>query len=345
MPSSATHPLAAALTGPGLTALDAAADEGGFSGVISVEAAGFDPVTRCYGFAHRGHQIPVSPSHQFALASISKAFTALAVLRLVEDGALRLADPARDLLGSDLPLVDDAVTVEHLLGHTSGVGDYLDEDEWDPDGYVLQRPVQDYTGAEAFLPDLSGHPQRSAPGMQFRYNNAGYLILAVLAERVSGLGFHELVQREVLDRAGLTQTAYLRSDALPPAAATGYLAAEGDRTNVLHLPVRGGGDGGAYATAGDLHRFWLALTAGEIVRPETVALMTRPRHKVPEEGLRYGLGFWLRERGPGLVLEGCDAGVSARTTHDPTRGLSVTVLGNTTMGAWPVIAELDRALG
>ena len=152
--------------------------------------------------------------------------------------------------------------------------------------------------------------------------------------------FHDLVAREVCDRAGLTDTAFLRSDDLPADTALGYLFDEGNRTNVLHLPVRGNGDGGIYTTADDLHRFWQAFTAGRIVAPATVAEMVRPRHDVPAEGLRCGMGFCLHATGPSLVLEGYDAGVSFRSAHDPQTRTTVSVFGNSSEGAWRVIAAL-----
>jgi CubicO group peptidase (beta-lactamase class C family) len=249
-------------------------------------------------------------------------------------------DRVRPLLGDDLPLIDDAVSVEQLLAHTSGIGDYLDEDgEGEIDDYVLPVPVHTLAETSGFLPVLDGHPQACPPGDHFAYNNAGFVVLALVAERASGRGYHELVTAEVCERAGLVATGFLRSDELPGDAAPGYLDAEGDRTNVLHLPVRGNGDGGIWSTADDLHRFWLALDAGRIIGPDLVSVMTAPRHDVPEEGMRYGLGLWLHPTGPALVMEGCDAGVSMRSIHDPRTGTTASVLGNTALGAWPV-AEL-----
>ena len=102
---------------------------------------------------------------------------------------------------------------------------------------------------------------------------------------------------------------------------------------MLHLPVRGNGDGGIYTSADDLHRFWRALTAGRIVAPETVAELIRPRYDVPSEGLRYGMGFWLHPTGPAIIMEGGDAGVSFRSSHNPQTETTVTVFGNSSDGA------------
>lgn len=319
--------------------------ENAFSGVVTIDVGDERVLGQAHGFAHRALSVPTTIGTRFAIASGSKGFTALAVMRLVEDGALALGDRVRPVLGDDLPLVDDAVTVEQLLEHTSGMGDYLDEEsDWEVDDHVLSVPVHELAATEAFVQAIDGHPQKHPPGEQFAYCNGGYVVLALVAERVSGRSFHDLVEHEVCHRAGLTGTSYLRSDDLPGDAALGYLHATGNRTNVLHLPVRGNGDGGIYTSADDLHRFWRAFTAGEIVTPSSVAAMTSPRHDVPSEGMRYGRGFWLHESGPSLVLEGYDPGVSFRSTHDPTTATTVTVLGNTSEGAWPVIALLADVL-
>src|SRR4029450_2872931 len=100
----------------------------------------------------------------------SKGFTALAVMSLVGDGVLGLDTTARSLLGDDLPLIDDAVTVEQLLAHRSGIGDYLGEDEGGGiTDYVLPVPVHQLDSTEAFVPILDGFPMAFPPGERFFY--------------------------------------------------------------------------------------------------------------------------------------------------------------------------------
>lgn len=326
-------------------ALDAAIEEESFTGVVTVDVGGERTLERCEGFANRALGIPNTPSTRISAASGNKGFTALAIMRLVELGSLSLTDRVRPILGDDLPLIDDAVTIEHLLTHTSGIGDYLDEEgDGEIDDYIFSLPLHLLAETEAFVPALDGFAQKFAPGERFSYCNGGYVVLALIAERVSGRGFHELVQTEVCERAGLTGSAFLRSDDLPADAALGYLYEEGNRTNVLHLPVRGNGDGGMYFTADDLHRFWNALLDGRIVSHETLAEMIRPRFDVESERKRYGMGFWLGRRSSSLILEGYDAGASFRSTHVPETRTTVTVLGNSSEGAWPVIFALDDAI-
>src|SRR5262249_1484417 len=167
-------------------------------------------------------------------------------MTLVEDGTLSLTTTARSVLGDDLPRIRDDVTVEHLLAHRSGIGDYLDEDGLeDMTDYAMPVPVHRLATTDAYLAILDGHDTVFPPGDGFAYSNGAFVAPAVIAERIAGVPFPELVRARVCEPAGMADTAFLRSDELPGRAAAGYLDRDGPRTNVHHLPVRGSGDGGA----------------------------------------------------------------------------------------------------
>jgi CubicO group peptidase (beta-lactamase class C family) len=326
--------------------LDTLAAETGFSGVVRVDHPGSTTVAKAYGPAHRGYAIPNTIGTRFAIASVTKGFTALAVVSLIEEGSLQLGTTARSLLGDDLPLISDGVTIELLLAHRSGIGDYLDE-ELHPNvaEYVMPVPVHELATTEAYLAVLGGHPATFTPGERFAYNNGAYVVLAILAERASGIPYHDLVVDRVCRRADMRDADFPRSDELAGAAAQGYVEVDGHvRANVLHLPVRGAGDGGMYSTVADLQAFWTALFAGEIVSLDWVREMVRPRSDAPGHGKRYGLGFWLHESTDVVLLEGMDAGISCRTVHDPRTGITHTVISNTSDGAWPITGFLEQRL-
>ncbi|MFL6288594.1 MAG: serine hydrolase domain-containing protein [Actinomycetes bacterium] len=325
------------------TEIAAVARRTSFSGAVRVCADG-DEWSQAWGFAHRGLNIRCQPSTRFAMASGSKAFTALAIVSLIADGVLTLSTTARSLLGDDLPLIDDRVTVEQLLSHRSGIGDYLDEEvHTDTNDYVMPVPLHELERTEGFLKALDGFPQKFEPGTDFVYCNGGFVVLALIAERASGMTYHEIVQKAVLDKADMTQTAFLRSDE-PTDAALGYLDGEGLRTNLLHLPVRGNGDGGCYTTLRDMDRFWTAFLSGDIVPAQYVSTMVKARSTDPDSGERYGLGVRMLPNVDVLALEGCDAGVSFRSDHDPASGTEFVVLSNTADGAWPLVKVLEGAL-
>jgi CubicO group peptidase (beta-lactamase class C family) len=327
-------------------AIDSLAVESGFAGVVSVDRGGETEFGRAYGLAHHALQIPNTFDTRFAIASGTKGLTALTMVSLIREGALRLSTAARSVLGEDLPLIGEDVTVEHLLAHRSGIGDYLDEESGhDVTDYVLTVPAQDLAATEQYLAVLGGHPAKFPAGERFSYCNGGYVVLALIAERVSGLPFPGLVQQRVCAPAGLHDTGFLRSDQLPGRTALGYLPGEGEpRTNVFHLPVVGSGDGGIYSTAADISALWRSLFSNKIVPAGWVAEMVRPRSDVPAESMRYGLGFWLGARDSTVILEGLDAGVSFRSVHDPGPALTHTVISNSSYGAWPIAQRLDELL-
>ena len=325
--------------------LDSLAAETSFAGVVRVDRGADVVVERAYGSAHRAVEIPNAVDTRFGIASGAKGLTALTVVSLIEDGTLDLTTRARTLLGKDLPLVGDDVTVEQLLAHRSGIGDYLDEDApGEITDYVMPVPVHTLATTEDYLVVLDGHAPKFDSDVAFSYCNGGYVLLALVAERASGVPFHELVAVRVCEPAGLGDTAFLRSDELPARTAVGYLAADGLRSNVLHLPVRGSGDGGIYSTVADVRVLWQAFFAGRIVSEEWVREMTRPRSDAPDHGRRYGLGFWLHASTDTVILEGYDAGVSFRSLHDPNTDTTCTVVSNWTDGAWPVARHLAEAL-
>ncbi len=201
--------------------LDAAVAKHAFTGVATVDVGDRRTLERCEGFVHRALAAPMTADTRIAIASGNKAFTALAVMRLVEEGRLRLDQPVRELLGDDLPLIDDAVDGRaparpHLRhrrlprrGGATGTS---------PTTCSRCRCTRSRRAA-AFLPMLDGHPQKSPPGERFSYCNGGYMVLAVLLERVTGETYHEVVRRLVLAPAGLERTGFLPLNALPADAA------------------------------------------------------------------------------------------------------------------------------
>jgi len=324
------------------------AAEHGFSGTIRVDSPDGTGWSSAYGLASRRFGIPNRPDTPFGIASGTKGLTALTVMSLIEEGVLGLATTARSVLGADLPLISGRVTIEHLLTHRSGIGDYLGEEREGVsiDDYVLPVPVHRLESSQAYLQVLQGHPEVFPADERFEYCNGGFVVLALIAERVAGQPFADLVHQRVCRPAGMNATGFARGDAPPVGSAEGYVRMDGNwRANVLHLPVLGSGDGGMYATAADFTAFWDALFAGRIVSAPSVAAMVQARSDVPSEGRRYGMGFWLHRTSPTVMLEGLDAGISFRSVHDPVSGRTLTTISNTADGAWPITGALEKHYG
>ncbi|MEO5634556.1 serine hydrolase domain-containing protein [Gaiella sp.] len=330
--------------------LDTIASREAFSGVVRVDSPDRPVLERAYGLADRRHAIPNEAGTQFGIASGTKSLTALTVVSLIEEGLIELSTTARSLLGDDLPLIDADVTIEHLLSHRSGIGDYLDEEvEIDYDAYLMPVPVHELATTEQYLPILAGAATKFRAGERFGYCNSGFVVLALIAERVSGVPFPELVRERVCGPAGMADTAFLRSDELPGSAAIGYLEVDGAwRTNVFHLPVRGTGDGGIYTTVADISALWNAFFSGRIVSLDWVAEIVRSRSDVPAESgavaRRYGLGFWLNASTDAVTISGGDTGVSFRSSRDPHSSATFTAISNTGAGMGALTRYLEELL-
>lgn len=323
-------------------ALDRWVDDSDFWGVVRVARGEHALYARARGLADRAHGIPNAIDTLFPIASGTKLLTALALLSLLGDGAAELDTPVVDVLDAAAELIDRRATLRQLLSHTSGMGDYLDESAIaDIDDYVLDVPVHRLASPGDFVSLLRGRSPKFAPDASFAYCNSGYVLLALAIESLAGRSYYDVVQERVCTPADMQATLVPRLDELPGSAAIGYLPRRGFRSHLFHLPIRGGGDGGAYSTAADVARLWSALFDGRIVPPALLLEMQRPRH-VSASGTRaYGLGLWLD--GGVVYIEGSDPGISFHSRFEPATGLSSCVLSNTTRGAWPIATALEAS--
>lgn len=197
------------------------------------------------GFADREAEREVTPGTRFATASVTKMFTAAAVARLVDRGLLDFRAAVRDVVPSDWfpPALDASASVHNLLNHTSGLPDYIpDEDPTTPDLWRrLGTPAM--RRATDFLPILRALPAGSPAGGSALYCNAGYLVLALVLEATTGEPYAQTIGREVFEACGMAGSAFQPFDQLGPDTAIGYLAPEGEdhdrRTNVDLLPFAG----------------------------------------------------------------------------------------------------------
>ncbi|PPJ44226.1 MULTISPECIES: serine hydrolase domain-containing protein [unclassified Pseudoxanthomonas] len=275
---------------------------------------------RSYGMADRETGRVASPATQYRLASISKQFTAACVLLLEEDGALTLDDPIRRWLPS-LPSSADAVTLRHLLSHTSGLIDYED---LVPEGQTAQ--VHD-----ADVLRLLERPERLyfAPGSDYRYSNSGYALLALVVERASGKRYAEFLQARVFLPLGMTQT-LAREDVGPAVAsrAYGYSLLQGrwQRTDQSTTSAVLG-DGGIYSSLIDLARWDAAWYDDRLLSSSSRALAVRPSTSTPETDVAH-YGFGWRLQGRMQWHSGESIGFRNVLLRFPDRRLTVIVLTN-----------------
>ena len=308
------------------------------SGCCLVTRGGETLFEASWGYADIAAGVPNTPATRFGLASLTKMFTAVAVATLVRDGGLAFETPVVDVLPAHLrpSTLDPAMTVHHLLCHTSGIADYYEEDEdspayhddyaalWtDRPSYAIERPAD-------FLPLFADLPAYRPPGQLFQYSNAGFILLGLVIEQVAGTSYTEAVQARVFDPAGMTASGFFRLDEAVPDVATAYLPQTSPdlprRTNVYSIPVVGGADGGAMSTTRDLDRFLHAYADGTLLGDLT-EVMLRP-HADAFEGFFEGYGVHLYPDGR-WGHGGGDPGVAVMANRWPDDDLDVIVLGNT----------------
>jgi CubicO group peptidase (beta-lactamase class C family) len=353
-----------------LAGLDAAAyrawlSDEGFNGVVHVVGDDDEePVTIAMGLADRAAALPIHPGTRFGTASTTKLLTGLTVARLVDRGAVRYDDRLIDLVADDLrPLdLDPRVTLHHLLGHTSGVGDYADEYTDLRYEAIWERvPSTTIRGPRDMVSLMRDLPRTGDPGEAPRYNNGAYVLVGIALEEVTGRAFPDLVRTEVFVPLGMTASGFWALDAVEPDVAIGYVPPEPDaaqgslgaswRTNVFMLPAMGLPDGGAQSTAVDLVRALDGLTGRGPMGGPFLTVATRDRiigpHAVsPVEKAGYGLGVVHGGSGPTARIghSGEDTGFSSRCWAYTVTGERVVVQSNVTEGAALPFRRLDELL-
>ena len=306
-------------------------DQPGVPGAsVMVIQDGEPVVARGYGLAYLDNETPVTPDTSFRLASITKQFTATAVLMLVEDGALSLDDSIREYF-PELPGFADEVTIRHLLQHTSGIEDY--EPIY---GDQFPQQVRD-TGVVHIIGTTEG--TYFTPGTEYRYSNSGYAILAVLVERLSGRTFAEFLDTDIFKPLGMDRTlAYEKDISTVPDRAYGYrITDEGIEFADQSAWSAVLGDGGVYTSVNELLKWDAALYDGGLLSADLRQASLTP-------GLEnYGFGFRIDEyRGHRRIHHsGSTSGFRNFMAQFPDERLTVIVLTNR---AEPDVAPLAEQI-
>lgn len=303
--------------------------------------------------------VPVTPGIRFDTASITKLFTAVAVLQQVEANAFGLDTGVVDYLGLADTTISRAATVHHMLSHTSGIGDDADEEAGE-DYEALFADLPNYRVREAvdLLPGFIAKPGNFPPGEGCRYCNVSYVLLGMMVENATGTGYRDYVTEHVFGPAGMDRAGFFAMDRVTSDVAEGVdpICQDGRvvgwRRDIYSHPPVGTPDGGAHVTAGDLIAFRSALVAGRLVSPDSVAAMLgrQGRHCDLDRGVHWnGYGFEFETDADGRVRsywkEGINVGASAMLRHYPDPGWTVVVLSNRQDGAWDPVTLIDDRVG
>ncbi len=298
--------------------MDAFCKAHGFNGAMLVAERGRVIFSGGYGFADAETRLPNTAETTFKIASLTKPFTAVAVMQLAERGLLSLDDPVSAFI-PEYP-AGDSVRVRHLLSHTSGVPEYATV-------AFLGRADRPFA-QEDLLKAFKSKGLRFPPGSAFEYSNSNYVLLGLIIERVSGLSYGAFVAERICRPAGMDATRYGGA----PAEAVGYLRLTEEGGVLKAAPAFPLDLSSQFSSAGlvssvaDLYKWDRALRAGIFLKKRSIALMETPAAGASD----YGLGWRIERPGrkPAVQHSGTIPGGAGTIYRDTARDRTIIILSN-----------------
>lgn len=306
-------------------------DQGRFNGSVLVAQHGKVIYRKGFGWANAEWRVPNTPETRFRIGSITKQFTAMLILQLVDEGKLRLEGTIGEYLPEYPAGPGRDITIHQLLTHTSG--------------------LHNYTAIARFFAELSRNPYRPAdfltvfdslpldfePGSRWRYSNSGYFVLGVIVERVGGKPYDVALRERILDPLGLKNTGYDWNATVLERRAQGYTRGFDGDTHAAYIDMSTPySAGGMYSTVEDLFRWDQALAARKRLSPASYASYLTPKTRsAPDREYGYGWSFWRVDRGAGrdsalaIAHYGGINGFSAANYLIPEDGIAIVWLDNT----------------
>ena len=283
------------VAGPGFSAIVAQDGEILFHGTI--------------GLADIENDIEIQPDHVFRLGSITKQFTAIAILQLAEQGLLRIDEDITTYI-PDYPSQNSKICVEHLLNHTSGIKSYTSMESWTP-----EMRTEDLTPRE-LIDRFKHEPMDFKPGDQFRYNNSGYVILGHIIERVTGRTYEEYIEEEFFEKLGMDDSHYGEPAEIEENRAKGYAVDEfGDFIGAPYISMsQPYAAGSLVSTTADLNLWNEAVFDHKIVSKESLELAHEPTVLNDGKTVHYGFG-WRFNRLKGSIAINHSGRVHGFATH------------------------------
>jgi D-alanyl-D-alanine carboxypeptidase len=295
---------------------------------LSVAVAKGDEIIldRGFGKADLEWNLPADETAIFRIGSVTKQFTAAAIMKLAEQGKLSLDDP----LSVYVPQFDTGgrtVTIRQLLNHTSGIPSYTSQPEF------ISKYAPRELSDEELLAIVAGVDFDFEPGEKWNYSNTGYYLLGMVAAKASGKPFGTFLRDEFFQPLGLSHTYYGADRDIVPHRAQGYEYHAGSREFANDEPISmnvPGAAGAIWSTAGDLVRWQIALTDGRAVSPASYDEMIRSTAPTGQGDTRYGFGLMLSGEGDGLRIThgGGIPGFNSTLSYLPAQGLRTAVISN-----------------
>lgn len=327
--------------------LDRAVAADTFSGAVLVARGGTPVFKKAYGMADQEKHTANRLDTKFNLGSMNKMFTSIAIAQLAERGKLSFDDTiARHLPDYPNKEVAAKVTIHQLLTHTSGLGNYMT-------GAWQEKRAEIKTVSD-LLPYFANEPLKFVPGTSWQYSNAGFAVLGLIVEKLSGQNYFDYVRAHIFKPAGMHDTDSYESAREVANRAVGYTRAGADgrarrdapqRPNTLLLPFKGSPAGGGYSTLDDLLKFDRALRSHKLLGAKLTALITTGKVDAPFGKYAYGFGDSLVNGERYIGHNGGGPGIAAQFESYTDSGYTLIVLANYDPPAvMPLVREIEQLL-
>ncbi len=280
-------------------------------------------LNKSYGMAELESKIPVNYSSNFRLASVTKAFTAMCVLKLVDSGKISLDDRLSTFISS-LPRYAHDITVRQMLGHTSGLVDY----EADVPNDYLGQVHEDYVIEKVKSTPSTYFP----PGSKFQYSDTAYVLLAVIVERVSGVPFRRFMEHEIFNKVGMSGSRLYEGENVKiKDRAYGYTkSGSGFKPNDQSKTSATLGDGCVYSSTNDLVKWDKALKLGRLVSEDLLRQAFSPGKLLDGTATEYGFGWFILNQNGQKIFHhvGETAGFLNKFIRIPEKRIALIILTN-----------------
>jgi CubicO group peptidase (beta-lactamase class C family) len=277
-----------------------------------------------YGMAHLELGVPIQPDHVFVIGSITKQFTATAILMLQERGKLSVDDEVTKYL-PDYPTHGQKITIDHLLTHVSGIPSYTNLIEWFP------QARKDMT-VQQVIDLFKDKPLEFNPGEKWAYNNSAYILLGAVIEKVSGKSYEDFIEQEIFAPLGMKSSRYGHQREVIPGRVAGYdKTADGGYRIAEYLSMtQPYAAGSLMSTVDDLALWAEALAGGKVLKKESLERMTTPAKLKSGMSTKYAYGLGISEEGGARIVEhgGSVFGFVTDLLHMPDQRLVIVVLSN-----------------
>ena len=263
--------------------LNSLTERDAFTGAVLVARNGEVLLSKGYGLADWDKNLPNNPHTMYRIASITKQFTAMAILMLQAQDKLNVRDPVC-LYISECPSTWQDITIHQLLTHTSGIPNFIKFINYEATKATPSSPEQT-------IARFKDKPLDFPPGEQWSYSNSGYILLGYIIEQVSGESYEAFLQQNIFEPLQMKNTGYAHNDGNLAIGYTGILWTEADYIDMT-IPFAAGG---LYSTVEDLYRWDQALYTEQLVSQDLLDLMFTPHAKMPFTGFSYGYGWYIGE--------------------------------------------------